>query len=115
MHRVNAPGDQHHHHDSGELHDPQRLAARFRNALDVLPPEIQGDEHRDGCGGCVYGQMKGQFRVVEELVEDAYQILTCGDTADRACENVVEHQRRDGKLRESAAERFFYDAVDDAA
>ena len=44
---VNAPGDEHHDHDGGELHDAERLTARFRHTLNILPPEIQGDDDGD--------------------------------------------------------------------
>ena len=45
---VAAPTDQDHYHHGGDLHDAHRLVAGFRNALDVLPPEIQGDADREG-------------------------------------------------------------------
>src|SRR5436309_14335994 len=45
---VAAPADQDHYHHGGDLHDAHRLVAGFRNALDVLPPEIQGDADREG-------------------------------------------------------------------
>src|SRR3989442_3490721 len=41
-----SPADQQHHHHRGELHDTQSFVARFRDALDVLPPEIDRDDHR---------------------------------------------------------------------
>jgi hypothetical protein len=41
--RDGAPDDQQHHHDGGDHHDLQRFLAGFVDALDVLPPEIQGD------------------------------------------------------------------------
>src|SRR5271169_5780982 len=41
------PDQQSRHHDGGDLHDTQCLAAGFVNALDVLPPEIEGDADRE--------------------------------------------------------------------
>ena len=47
---VETPSNEYHHHDGGELHDAKSFAARFGNALDVLPPEIEGDGDSHGCG-----------------------------------------------------------------
>jgi hypothetical protein len=35
------PAEQHHHHDGGDLHDPESLFAGLLDALDVLPPEVE--------------------------------------------------------------------------
>ncbi len=53
--------------------------------------------------------------VVERFVEQANQILTGGHTADRAGQDVVEHQRGNAKLGKRAAHRFFDHAIDAAA
>src|SRR5260370_23175297 len=42
--RVDAPGYKNHDHYSRDLHDAHRLLAGFVDALDVVPPEINGDE-----------------------------------------------------------------------
>ena len=39
--RQRAPDQERDHHHGGDLHDPQRLAARFVHALDVAPPEVE--------------------------------------------------------------------------
>src|SRR5712692_7463463 len=45
--RVDAPGDENHDHDSRDLHDAHGLLAGFVDALDVVPPEINGDENSE--------------------------------------------------------------------
>ena len=47
---VHAPHDQDHHHNGGGLHDDHGLLAGFRYALDVVPPEIDGDDDGEGSG-----------------------------------------------------------------
>ena len=42
-----APDDQDHHHHGGDLHDAQRLFARFVDADDVLAPEIERHHRRE--------------------------------------------------------------------
>src|SRR2546428_13426889 len=44
-----APDDQHHHHPRRYSHDLHGFAAGFVDALGVLPPEINGDDHGKGC------------------------------------------------------------------
>ena len=55
------------------------------------------------------------MRVSEQLVQHANEILARRDAADRSGENVIEHQRRNGKLRQRSAQRFFHHAVHAAA
>ena len=55
-HRQQAPSDQDHDHDGGDLHDAQRLHARFVHAQNVLAPEVQGREH---------GEPRGEIRRME--------------------------------------------------
>ena len=55
------------------------------------------------------------MKVGEQLVEKAGQILPRGNAADRPGQNVVEHQRRDGKFRQRPAQRFLDHAVHAAA
>src|SRR6266702_6410259 len=50
--RIRAPDKQHHHHDRGDLHYAKSLVARLFDALDVLPPVIDGHSTRKyGCSG----------------------------------------------------------------
>ena len=113
--RVSAPSDQHHHHHGGELHDPQSFFARFGDALDVLPPEI--DRHHHGkCGRRgVRIQLHARMRVGQHFVQQAAQVLARGNAADRAGQHVVEHQRGNGKFRQRAAHRFLHHAIHAAA
>src|SRR6516162_1069057 len=112
---VETPSDQYHHHHGGKLHDPQSFAARFGDALDVLPPEIKCDCNCHGRSGGIHVEMKRDVRVNEELVEHTDQILTCRDAADGPGEHVVKHKRRNGELRERSSQRFFHHAVHAAA
>ena len=112
---VETPSDEYHHHHGGELHDAKGFPARFGNALDVLPPEIEGDGDSHGRGGRIDVEMQRDVRVGEQLVEHADEILACRNAADRAGEDVIKHQRRNGELREGSSQRFFHHAVHTAA
>ena len=115
--RDQAPDDQHHHHHGGDLHDLQRPLAGFVHALDVLPPEIDG--HHDGkdrgrtrsSGPCE----RRMAEVVESVGQEAREVLSGGDRADRAGQDVVEQQRRDRELGQRAAHRLLDHAVHAAA
>ena len=111
---IEAPTDQQHHHDGGELHDAQRFVARLGNALDVLPPEIDGDENGEKCSRGTVVQDERDMRVGQQFIDHAGEILARGDAADGPCENVIEHQRRNRELREGAAEGFLNHAVNAA-
>ena len=93
----------------------RRFAAGFRNAFDIFPPEIErdGDGHRGSSG--VHVQMKTKAGVMEKLVDNADEVLSGGNTADRAGKDVVKHQRGNGEFGECAAQRFLYDAIHAAA
>ncbi len=53
-----------------------------------------------------------QFR---RLVEQARQIEAGADATDRAGQDVIEHQRRDGELGKCSAHRLVHDTVNAAA
>ena len=55
------------------------------------------------------------MRVSEELIEHTYEILPGRNAADRAGEDVIKHQRRNGKFGEGASQRFFHHAIHTAA
>ena len=50
--RVHAPDQQNDHHHRGDLHNAQRLVARFLDALDVLPPVVDGHQRRQTAPRC---------------------------------------------------------------
>jgi hypothetical protein len=126
---VNAPEEQDHDHDGGDLHDAESLVAGFFDALDVLPPVIDGDGGGEDGGGVVYVELVGGVVGVDEglrepvviqgdvhhLVHEADYVLAGGDAGDGPGEDVVEHERRNAELGEAAAEGFLDDAVDAAA
>ena len=113
--RERAPGDEQHHHGGGDVHDAQRFAARFGNALDVLPPEIAGHQNREDRSRFVHRKDDLGARVREQSVQQARQIETCRDAADRTRQDVVEHERGYRDLGERRAHRFLDDAIYAAA
>ena len=127
---IHAPGEQDDHHDGGDLHDLHGFFAGFFDALEVFPPVIDGHrrgkegrgvihvELEEGMGGSG-GEIDGQPSVAggdgEQLVEQAGNILSRGNTRDGAGEDVVKHECGDAKLGEGAAQRLLDDAIDAAA
>ena len=57
----------------------------------------------------------GFVEIVAHFIDQAGEIETRADAADRARQNVVEHQRRNGKLGQSAPHGLMHHAVDAAA
>src|SRR5205814_471890 len=56
-----------------------------------------------------------EVKVQAKLVEKAAEILARGDTADRAGEDVIEHQGGNGEFGQAAAEGLFDGAIDATA
>src|SRR5271167_1919017 len=67
--RVDAPADQDHDHDGGDLHDAHGLLAGFGDALDVVPPEVDGNENGEAGGAKSWRDVQTQMNVVEGFVE----------------------------------------------
>ena len=108
----------------------QGLVAGFFDALDVLPPVVDGDDDGEDGGGevhvatasawpCVPASAAGSqwccAPTISSSFEQADDVLTGGHAGDRAGEDVVEHQGGDAELGEGAAEGLLDDAVDAAA
>src|ERR1022692_2788479 len=81
--RDQAPDDQDHHHDRGDLHDAQRFLAGFVHADDVLAPEVNGDH------GGEHGReirrvdlQRGEVSVYAKLVDEAAEVKAGADGAD---------------------------------
>src|SRR5579863_6317841 len=112
---ITAPHDQQDDHDRGHIHDTNSLLARFGYAFHVLPPEV--DRHEDGKNGCgrVCRQDDVEVCVVKQFVQKPRQVEASGYAADGAREDVVEHQRGDGKLGEQGAHALLYHAIHAAA
>ncbi len=111
---VKTPADQDHHHHGDQLHDVESFFARFGNALGVFPPEVNRDDDREGCRDTadgVLGKRAAQMEVDRKLAHQSGEILARGDAADRAGEDVVEHQRRNAEFGERAAEGLFDRAI----
>ena len=109
---VRAPHDQDDHHHRGDLHDFQGLIAGFMHALYIFPPEKKRDQYGEKRGRRILRKHDARVKVGEELVEEPGQVLPRGYAADRAGQNVVEHQRRNGEFRERSSQRFLDHAVD---
>ena len=96
---VPTPPDHQHHHDRGELHDPDRFFARFLDTLDVLPPEVESHAYGEHGSGRIRAQNDARMKVVRAMkvfqyfVKKSGEVLSGGNPADRAGKNVVEHQR----------------------
>ncbi len=128
-HRVGAPDEQNDHHHGGDLHNAQSLVARLLDALDVLPPVIDGDRRREHRGGVVHVELErlavrvhqrrrqpvAVVRHRHHLVHQAGDVLAGRYARDGSREDVVEHQRRDAEFGEGAAQGLFHHAVDAAA
>ena len=113
--RIAAPGEHQDDHDRRHVHNAQRFSARFGDAFDVLPPEIE--RHGDGKkrGSQISRQSNVQMGVAEEVVQKSGKVLAGGHAADRSRQNVVEHQRGNGDFRKPAAHGLLNHAIDAAA
>src|SRR5215831_19738948 len=82
------PSGHHDHHNGSHIHDLQSFPARFRNAFDVFPPKIEGHQEREYGRSKIHRKSDVPVDGLEEVVQESRQILTSGDTADWAGENV---------------------------
>jgi len=112
--RVPTPEQHHHDHYRRDVHDPQRLFAGFRNTLDVFPPEINRNQHRERRGGQVHGQNQRGVHIVQKFIQQTDKIKAGGNSADGPRQDVVKHQGGHGNLRQRTAHRLLDDAVDSA-
>ncbi len=113
--RVAAPANHEDHQHSSHFHDAQGLFAGFRYALDVLPPEINGNQRGKERRGCVCGEDNVDVRVAQKRIQKARQVVARRDATDRSCKDVIEHQGGNGELGQSPTHGFFDHAVDAAA
>ena len=113
--RKDRPPEQDHDHDGRNLHDVERVAARFVEAAGVAPPEVHDDAHGEHGRELVPrdGQADGEVR--EDVGEQRGDVEAGRDGADRAGQDVVEEQRRHRQFRHGAAHGLLDDAVDAAA
>ena len=117
------PGEQEDDHDGRDFHDVEGFFAGLFDALDVLPPEVDGDGDGDDGGGEIGAEVRcevgGGVVVVGDgggdVVEHADDVLAGGDTGDGTGEDVVEHEGGDAEFGEGSAEGLLDDAIDAAA
>ena len=112
---VAGPDNHQHDHDGSHVHDAQGFLAGLRDAFDVLPPEVDGDEASKEGGRQVHGQAHRNVRILQELVQKPHQIEARGDAADRSGEDVVKHEGRNGELGQCRAHCFLDHTVHAAA
>ena len=89
-----APDEEGDHHDRGDLHDAQRLAAGFMDTADVTAPEVGRNQHSETGGEEVGRNAWGNVAGLRKLVEQVSEVKSRADHADGSGENVVEDQRR---------------------
>ena len=128
-HRENSPQQEDDHHHRGNLHDPQCLAAGLLDALDVLPPVIDGHRSREDRRGVIHIKLEGavlrghqSWRKPVAIIGDHHHfihqscnILSGGHTGDRSGKNVVEHEGGYADLGKGAAQGLLHHAVNAAA
>src|SRR5450759_2059817 len=83
------PDEQSDHHDGGDLHDAQRLAAGFVNSFDVAPPEVDGDHYAEEGGERMGFEPEILVHESADFVEQAAEIEARADYADGAGEDVI--------------------------
>ena len=92
------PDQEDHHHHGRDLHDAQSSAARFMHAPDILPPEVNGDQHAQSRREGVHLHSRGLVQHFEDLIEQRTQILARADHADGSGQDVIEDQGRYGQF-----------------
>ena len=112
---YDAPGNHHDHHHGSHIHDPQRFSTGFGNSLDILPPEINRHGQGKLSRGGIDWKRKVDVQTAKQLVQESRQVLARGDAADGPGQNVIEHQRGDGKFRQRAAHGLLDHAIDATA
>src|SRR5208283_2194494 len=112
---VDAPGDQDHDHDGGDLHDAHGLLAGFVDALNVVPPEIGRAHDGEARGADTRRNVQAEMDVIGSFVDEADDVLARGDATDGARQDVIEHQGGDAEFGQRAAHGFLDHAVDAAA
>ena len=85
-----APDEQGHHHERGDLHDAQRLATGFVKALDIHPPEVDGDQGGEESREMVHVEGEGLTEHLGDFVQQVSEIRARGNDADGAGKDVIE-------------------------
>src|SRR5450759_5099161 len=110
-----APDEEGGHHDGGDLHDAQRLAAGFVDALDVAPPEVGGDNHAEPGGEEMGGNAGGDVAGLGEFVEQVAEVQSGADHADGSGQDVIEDEGRNGEARHEVSHGVAHHDIDSAA
>ena len=92
--RCRTPDDEDDNHHRGYAHDLQGFLAGLVNSLSVLPPEIHRHHHGKNGGAEVLLNLEMQMGVLQQPIQQAHEIESGRNSADRPGEDVIEHQRR---------------------
>src|SRR5262249_46290880 len=95
--------------------DAQRLAARFMNALDIVPPEVRDHADCKESGKLVRGDFETQMKQFRRLIHKAAKILARADSAYRARQDVIKNEGRNRKPGEKLAHGVAHENVHPAA
>ena len=109
--RIAAPNEHNADHSAGHIHDAKRFFARLVNALNVFPPEIDGDDNGEYCRTAIHRKADASMKMFQQLIQHSDQVQACRHTADRTGQNVIEHQRRDGELGQRGTHRLLDHAI----
>ena len=69
--RDQAPHDQYHHHNRGDLHNLHGLITALVDTLSVLPPEIQDDQNSESSRKTVLWQLKRVTRIPADVFDES--------------------------------------------
>src|SRR5581483_12344883 len=113
--RQRTPDQEDNDHHGGDLHDAQSLGARFGDALDVRPPEVNRHRDAEEYGEGIWVRAPGLMESFADLVKQPPQILAGADDADRAGEDVIHDQRGYGQLGDGRSHAVAHNHVYAAA
>ena len=84
------------------------------DALNVLPPEVGGNDEAESGGEEVGGDAALHVQHLSHLIEEATEVLAGGDAADGAGEDVVEDEGGNGQAGHEGSHRVTDNNVDAA-
>ena len=113
--RDGAPDEENHHHHRGDDHDLQSLLAGLVHALRILPPEVSHHDYGQPGSEMIVRKMQWAMHVYAHVFNKACEILPGGNRADGSGQDIVEEQRRDGKLGQRSTHGLLDHAINAAA
>src|SRR5581483_3261798 len=110
-----APNQESHDHDGGDLHNAKRLAAGLVDALDVVPPEIEGNGDAEDRGKQIGADGVADVGHPGDFIEQVSEILAGANHADGAGKNVIEDEGGDREPRHEMIHSVAHDDIHAAA